>query len=135
MLRVQFDDLEGLGKLDDPILRIVDWYENTVLRRTLNEVAHAGGHTYLFFDEVQNLRDWAPQLKHLVDHATTQVVVTGSSALRIAVGRRYASLSQAGIKLTLGQVGGVGADDSRPIQFNLRAKNTQGMLEGRYPPP
>jgi len=86
VLRVQFDDLAGLGKLADPILRIVDWYEHTVLHRTLNEVAHAGDRTYLFFDEVQNLRDWAPQLKHLVDHATTQVVVTGSSALRIAVG-------------------------------------------------
>lgn len=86
ILRVQFDDLAGLGKLADPILRIVDWYESAVLLRTLNETAQAGGETYLFFDEVQNLHDWAPQLKHLVDHATTRIVVTGSSALRIAVG-------------------------------------------------
>jgi hypothetical protein len=33
--------------------------------------------------EVQNLKDWAPQLKSLVDSSTTQVLVTGSSALRI----------------------------------------------------
>jgi predicted AAA+ superfamily ATPase len=38
-------------------------------------------------DEVQNLSDWAVQLKHLVDNATTQAVVTGSSALRIEQGR------------------------------------------------
>lgn len=87
ILRVQFDELTGLGKLQDPILRIVDWYENSVLKRSLNEAAHAGQPTFLFFDEVQNLRDWAPQLKHLVDHSTTSVVVTGSSALRIEVGR------------------------------------------------
>ena len=87
ILRVQFDEIAGLGKLEDPILRIVDWYEHVVLQQSLNEVAHAKGSTYLFFDEVQNLRDWAPQLKHLVDHATTNVVVTGSSALRIEVGR------------------------------------------------
>lgn len=87
ILRVQFDDIAGLGKLQDPILRMVDWYEHTVLNQSLNEVAHADGRTYLFFDEVQNLKAWAEQLKHLVDHATTSVVVTGSSALRIEVGR------------------------------------------------
>jgi len=36
---------------------------------------------------VQNLRDWAPQIKALVDHHTVHVVATGSSALRIEAGR------------------------------------------------
>ena len=39
------------------------------------------------FDEVQNLRDCAPQLKSLVDHAATTVLVTATSALRIEAGR------------------------------------------------
>ncbi len=87
LFRVQADELPGLAELREPILRLVDWYEEAVLGETLNAAAHQGRPTYLFFDEVQNLPDWAPQLKFLVDHATTQVVVTGSSALRIEHGR------------------------------------------------
>jgi predicted AAA+ superfamily ATPase len=88
ILRVQFDelgDLDELGK--DPVLRVVDWFERAILGRTLNQAARDGEKTYLFFDEVQNLPGWASQLKALVDSSTTQVVVTGSSALRIELGR------------------------------------------------
>jgi predicted AAA+ superfamily ATPase len=42
---------------------------------------------YLFFDEVQNLDNWAPQIKFLVDSSDIRVFVTGSSALRIEQGR------------------------------------------------
>lgn len=87
ILRVQCDELPGLGALGEPILRLADWYENAILKCTLNEAARGGAPAYLFFDEVQNLPDWAVQLKHLVDTSTTQVVVTGSSALRIEQGR------------------------------------------------
>lgn len=87
VLRVQADDLPALGGLKEPILRIVDWFEANVLGCSLNESAAAGKPTVLFLDEVQNLRDWAPQLKFLVDSSTTKVVVTGSSALRIERGR------------------------------------------------
>lgn len=87
ILRVQFDELSALDRLEDPILRIVDWYERTVLGSTLNQAAQLGRPACLFFDEVQNLRGWAPQLKSLVDGAAVQVVVTGSSALRIEIGR------------------------------------------------
>jgi predicted AAA+ superfamily ATPase len=87
VLRIQFDELAGLEEVGmDPIILIVDWYERTILGKTLNQAAHDGERTVLFFDEVQNLNKWAPQLKSLVDHSTTQVVVTGSSALRIALG-------------------------------------------------
>lgn len=87
VLRIQFDEIEGLESLGaDPIIRIVDWYERTILGKTLNHAAHDGERTIIFLDEVQNLVKWAPQLKSLVDHSTTQVVVTGSSALRIALG-------------------------------------------------
>jgi hydrophobic/amphiphilic exporter-1 (mainly G- bacteria), HAE1 family len=41
----------------------------------------------------------------------------------------YAPLAQGGIKITLGQIGGVGGGDSRPIQFNLRARNMAELLE------
>lgn len=87
ILRVQFDDLGSLRKLDEPILRIIEWYEGTVLGRSLNEVAQQGRPALLFFDEIQNLDNWAPQLKALVDSSAVQVVVTGSSALRIELGR------------------------------------------------
>jgi hypothetical protein len=87
ILRVQCDELHEITELSEPILRIVEWYEETILGAHLNRIAADGGQTYLFFDEVQNLSDWAIQLKHLVDNATTQIVVTGSSALRIEAGR------------------------------------------------
>jgi predicted AAA+ superfamily ATPase len=87
LLRVQCDALPELTRLSEPILRIVEWYERFILRMSLNRAAHEGQPAYLFFDEVQNLSDWAVQLKHLVDNATTQVVVTGSSALRIEARR------------------------------------------------
>jgi predicted AAA+ superfamily ATPase len=87
VLRVQFDEIPSLRELRQPILAIVRWFENRVLGRTLNQAAHAQQPAYLFLDEVQNLPDWAPQLKALVDHNTVRVVVTGSSALRIEAGR------------------------------------------------
>jgi predicted AAA+ superfamily ATPase len=87
ILRVQFDDTAGLEAFQEPILRIVDWYEATVLKQTLNEAARAGRPAFVFLDEVQNLKGWAPQLKALVDSSTVQAVVTGSSALRIEMGR------------------------------------------------
>ena len=83
ILRVQCDALAALSELSEPLLRIVDWYEDTILKETLNAAAHREEPTYLFFDEVQNISNWAVQLKHLVDHATMQVVITDSSPLRI----------------------------------------------------
>lgn len=89
ILRVQFDDLPALARarFDEPILRIVDWFEKIVLRSTLNESARRNEPVFLFFDEVQNLAAWDVQLKTLVDHSTVRVMVTGSSALRIERGR------------------------------------------------
>ena len=86
-IRVQADELSDLRGISEPILRFADWYEQEILGKSLNDVAREGAPTYLFFDEVQNLKDWAPQLKSLLDHSTTQAVVTGSSALRIEMGR------------------------------------------------
>ncbi len=88
ILRVQFDEIQAFDKIGlDPIIRLVDWYEKSVLGKTLNQAASDGEHTYLFLDEVQNLDEWAPQLKSLVDSSTTKIIVTGSSALRIGLGR------------------------------------------------
>lgn len=87
ILRVQFDEIPSLKRLQEPILSIVRWYENRILGSTLNEAAHSGKPSLILFDEVQNLASWAPQIKALVDHHSVQVVVTGSSALRIEAGR------------------------------------------------
>ena len=87
ILRVQFDDIPSLQGLQEPILSIARWFENRILRQSFNEAAHAEKVAYLFLDEVQNLNEWAPQIKALVDHHTVKVLVTGSSALRIEAGR------------------------------------------------
>ncbi|MBN1895571.1 ATP-binding protein [bacterium] len=87
IMRLQFEEIPSFKRLSEPILRIVEWYERTVLRKTLNEAAHAGTPACIFLDEVQNLEDWDAQLKFLVDHSTLQMIVTGSSALRLEMGR------------------------------------------------
>ena len=87
ILRVQFDEIPSLRGMREPILSIARWYEKRVLCMSFNEAARAGQSACLFFDEVQNLKDWAPQIKTLVDHHSVRVLVTGSSALRIEAGR------------------------------------------------
>jgi predicted AAA+ superfamily ATPase len=46
---------------------LLRWFENRILKSTFNEAARADEPAYLLFDEVQNLKDWAPQLKALLD--------------------------------------------------------------------
>lgn len=87
ILRVQFDEIPSLRALREPVLSIARWFENRILGCTFNQAAAAGRPAWLFLDEVQNLRDWAPQVKALVDHHTLKVLMTGSSALRIEAGR------------------------------------------------
>lgn len=118
IFRVQCDELTELMKLSEPILRLVDWYEKTVLKKRLNQAARDGEKTYLMLDEVQNLPDWAPQLKALVDTSATQVLVTGSSALRIEQGRdslagRITTI-ETGV-LTLTEIAAFHGDTIRPF--------------------
>jgi predicted AAA+ superfamily ATPase len=87
ILSVQFDDAPALGGISMPIQAIVRWFEQNVLKRTLNEASREGQPAYLLFDEVQNLSDWSVQLKILADNADARIIVTGSSALRIAKGK------------------------------------------------
>jgi len=87
ILRVQFDEIPSLRRLPEPVLSICRWFEARILKRTFNEAARAGQPALVFLDEVQNLRDWAPQVKALVDHHSVRAVVTGSSSLRIEAGR------------------------------------------------
>lgn len=87
ILRVQFDDILPLRGLQMPIQEICNWFESRVLRQTFNQAARAGVPAFVFLDEVQNLPNWAPELKNLVDTRAVRVLVTGSSALRIEAGR------------------------------------------------
>jgi predicted AAA+ superfamily ATPase len=87
IFRIQFDDLPTLRGVDERILALARWYQKHILGMSFNEAAHAGTPAYLFLDEVQNLSDWATQVKSLVDTSTVRVLVTGSSALRIEAGR------------------------------------------------
>lgn len=88
ILRVQFDDLPALQRLPAPILDLAAWYADNILGMSINAFAQTqGGPVYLLLDEVQNLPDWATQVKHLVDMQPVRAIVTGSSALRIEAGR------------------------------------------------
>lgn len=87
ILRLQFDDIPEMRGVLSPILNIVSWYQQKILGKSLNQAALDGEQALIFLDEVQNLPDWAPQLKHLVDMNPVRVIVTGSSALRIEAGR------------------------------------------------
>lgn len=88
IFRVQFDDIILLTRgLDIPILSLCYWFQEKVLKKTFNESVKEGFPVYIFFDEVQNLTDWSPQVKSLVDQYSVRVFLTGSSALRIEQGR------------------------------------------------
>lgn len=86
IFRLQFDEIPSL-RMRDPILAVTRWYERRILNESFNESAAGGQPAFLFFDEVQNLADWAPQVKSLVDHHAVRILLTGSSALRIELGR------------------------------------------------
>ncbi len=78
ILRVQFDELPDLMKRlksKEPILHLVRWYSSTILKKTLNQAALDNEPVYIFLDEVQNLSNWAPQLKYLVDIYKVRVLV------------------------------------------------------------
>ncbi|NUQ52481.1 MAG: ATP-binding protein [Phycisphaerales bacterium] len=87
ILSVQFDDAPALGGISMPVQAIVRWFEQNVLKKTLNQAAKDDQPAYLLFDEVQNIHDWSVQLKILADNADARIIVTGSSALRIAKGK------------------------------------------------
>lgn len=87
IFRIQFDEIPSLKGLKDPILSLCRWFESRILGESFNESANKGMPVFLFLDEVQNLSDWAPQIKSLVDHHAVRVLLTGSSALRIEYGR------------------------------------------------
>ena len=115
ILRVQCDELPLLQKMDEPILAISDWFERQIAKKHLSALARDGQKAYLFFDEVQNLQNWAPQLKFLVDNASVKAAVTGNSALRIEMGRdslagRVSTVEAGGLSLT--EIGALRALDA-----------------------
>jgi uncharacterized protein len=87
ILYVPFDELPTLRGIPEPILAISRWFERNVLGETFNQAANERQPAFLFFDEVQNLDAWAPQVKNLVDNHAVRALVTGSSSLRIETGR------------------------------------------------
>lgn len=86
IFRVQFDEVTKFLQADTGLLRALWWFERNVLGESVNAAAHTG-RVYLFLDELQNLPSWSDQLKHVVDTHSVQVLLTGSSALRIERGR------------------------------------------------
>jgi len=115
ILRAQFDDAPSLRHSDRSLLDLAHWFEDEVLGRSFNEVAREGRPAVLFLDEVQNLRGWDVQLKQIVDTSDVLCVVTGSSALRIGLGRdslagRIQSFDLGTLRLSeIAQVRGLGS--------------------------
>jgi hypothetical protein len=87
LFRVNFDQLPALRRLESPLLRLSFWYADEILGKSLNRAALDGERVFFFFDEIQNLPEWAVELKALVDMSPIRCFVTGSSALRIEAGR------------------------------------------------
>ena len=87
IFRLQFDELPQIRKLSQPILDLAWWYSDTILGKSFHKAASEGNKVFFFFDEIQNLPDWAPQVKHLVDLQPVRGMLTGSSSLRIEAGR------------------------------------------------
>jgi predicted AAA+ superfamily ATPase len=87
ILYVPFDELPAMRGIAEPVLAIARWFEEQILKSSFNESVRRHERVFLFFDEVQNLDAWAPQIKNLVDNHTVSVLVTGSSSLRIEAGR------------------------------------------------
>lgn len=87
ILRLQFDELVALRGVETPILQVAYWFADQVRQKTMTLAASQGQPVFVFLDEVQNLPEWAPQLKNLVDISRVRGLVTGSSALRIEAGR------------------------------------------------
>lgn len=87
ILRIQFEDINSLNTVTDPIITIIDWFEKKILKETFNNMARQKKPIYIFLDEIQDITNWSEQLKHIVDHKECKVYITGSSALRILAGR------------------------------------------------
>lgn len=87
ILYVPFDELPSLEAIQEPVLAVARWYEKEILKASFNAATKAGDPVYVFFDEVQNLESWAPQVKSLVDNHPIRALITGSSSLRIEAGR------------------------------------------------
>lgn len=110
IMRVLFDDVPGLGQIRNPVEAIVRWFEQNVLKETINASALRGESIYLFLDELQNLAKWPEQLKALLDTTKVRVFMTGSSALRIADDRENLAGRQSRVELSplrLGEIVGI----------------------------
>jgi predicted AAA+ superfamily ATPase len=86
IFRIQFDDLPELKRLTSPIIELGQWFCDHILGKSYARAVADGDIPYFVLDEVQNLADWAPQLKHVLDIGKVRALVTGSSALRIQAG-------------------------------------------------
>jgi predicted AAA+ superfamily ATPase len=131
-LYVAFDALPSLAKVREPVLAVSRWFEQHVLRRSFNEAATRKEPAYLLFDEVQNLSDWAVQLKHLVDVHAVRVLITGSSSLRIEAGRdsiagRVTTITMG--PLSLREISGIRTGDSHPAYWGDDANGRLGHRE------
>lgn len=132
VMHVQFDDLPDWRSFrkfsKSPILDIAYWFEEKVLKTPFNTLARSGRSAYIFFDEVQNFPDWASQIKNLIDHVQVQMLVTGSSALHIGLGKESLAgrVSQINVgPLRLWEIGAMGGLDLPPYSVENGAARLQ----------
>lgn len=125
ILHVQFDELpdwkEFKSATQSPVLDIAYWFEEKILKAPFNDLARQNRSAYIFFDEVQNLPNWAEQIKNLVDNNDIRVLVTGSSALHIGLGKESLAgrVSQINIgPLRLSEISEMAGIDLPPFSFS-----------------
>src|SRR6266849_2842651 len=83
ILLVRFD-LEVLREEPAALRSIVRWYLDHVRYRPFDE----GQPTFLFLDEIQKLRRWDEEVKHVGDTFRFRMLLTGSSSVLVARGGR-----------------------------------------------
>ncbi len=121
ILYVPFDELPTLKGIQEPILAVARWFEKNVLAESFNRAANGNRPAYLFFDEVQNLDSWAPQIKNLVDNHGVRVLVTGSSSLRIEAG-----LDSLAGRVTTLEMGPLILREIAELRFNTHCESQWG---------
>ncbi len=124
ILHIQFDELPDWKSFKfaakSPILDIVYWFEENILKTSFNQLARQKRSAFIFFDEVQNLPGWAEQVKNFIDTNDARVLVTGSSALHIGLGKESLAgrVSQINIgPLRLSEIGRLSDVNLPPFSF------------------
>ncbi|MFA5049764.1 MAG: ATP-binding protein [Candidatus Micrarchaeia archaeon] len=82
--KIFYFSLDGLQKEEKIIKQIIDLYSRNLLRKPINESKDT---IYLFFDEIQKVKDWGEEIKSYYDkNLKIKFIISGSSSMNILKG-------------------------------------------------